>query len=53
MRFYADCVSKYGEALGVVDITTRAKSKIVRELEKKFDVDGFAGDLGATPHHGT
>ena len=24
MRFYADCVAKYGDEMGVIDITTRA-----------------------------
>ena len=28
MRFYADCVAKYGEELGVVDITTRANIQL-------------------------
>jgi ferredoxin-nitrite reductase len=28
MRFYADCVEKYGEKLGVVDITTRANIQL-------------------------
>ncbi|EEC47904.1 predicted protein [Phaeodactylum tricornutum CCAP 1055/1] len=28
MRFYADCVSKYDEELGVVDITTRANIQL-------------------------
>mmetsp|Transcript_18543 Transcript_18543/g.52989 ORF Transcript_18543/g.52989 Transcript_18543/m.52989 type:complete len:610 (-) Transcript_18543:80-1909(-) len=28
MRFYADCVDKYGEEMGVVDITTRANIQL-------------------------
>jgi ferredoxin-nitrite reductase len=28
MRFYADCVQKYGDELGVVDITTRANIQL-------------------------
>jgi ferredoxin-nitrite reductase len=28
MRFYADCVSKYGPEVGVVDITTRANIQL-------------------------
>jgi len=28
MRFYADCVEKYGEKIGVVDITTRANIQL-------------------------
>lgn len=43
MRFYADCVEKYGEELGVVDITTRANIQLRGvKLEDAADViDGL------------
>jgi dissimilatory sulfite reductase (desulfoviridin) alpha/beta subunit len=33
MRFYADCVAKYGNENGVIDITTRANIVSIAELE--------------------